>query len=102
MFSTSPFGMIAVSLLIGVISIGLRMWFFWAGTRAFRGSGTSAGDSHLSFDERLAEKLRDLERHEPGSDQPGKTEHPITAADRATLGPPATPLAPRGFGRRKV
>ena len=101
MFSSSPFGMLGASLLIGAISIGLRFWFFWAGSRAIRGSGSSVGDAYLSFDERLAEKLRDLERHEPVANDAGIAAHTSNAATPAVSGPPATQLPPRGFGRRQ-
>lgn len=100
MFPTSPFGMLGVSLLIGAVSVGLRLWFFWAGSRAFRGPTSSAGDSYLSFDERLAEKLRELEREKASTPEPIAA--PQSASPTADPTPPARPMAVRGFGRRGV
>ena len=78
--------LIAVPLLLGILLGAVRfMRFigFLTGSRR-RTSGGAYGDSLLSFDERLAERLRELERGNSRAE-----------AD------PATGQAAPGFGRRQ-
>lgn len=78
--------LIAVPLVLGVIFNAVRFMRF-IGFLASAGRRASPGghaDSLMSFDERLAERLRQLERETPRSDEPK----------------PAPPAA-QGFGRRQ-
>lgn len=88
-------------LIIGammVLGFGLyyaRMWFFRAGFgggRAMRISRIVENDGHLDFDQRLAQRLGELERERDAGPSPP----PVPSQ------PPATPTAPApsGFGRR--
>jgi hypothetical protein len=78
--------LIAVPLVLGIVLSAVRfMRFigFLTGTRR-RTSGGAYGEGLLSFDERLAERLRELEQ---GNSSPAAT--------------PATRQAASGFGRRQ-
>ena len=92
--------MIAIPLAIGAVMTALRFWMFYAGTSAIRSARMGRindSDAHLSFDERIAERMRELER------------------DKDIVATPATPFTPPpsaptagptgvtgGFGRRQV
>ena len=52
-------------------------------------------DAHLSFDERIAERFRELEQEKAADG------HAAPAAPATPFAPPANP-APQGFGRRGV
>ena len=61
----------------------LRFWMFYAGTSAIRSARMGRindSDAHLSFDERIAERMRELEK------------------ETNNVAAPATP--PQSFGRR--
>ena len=105
MFGGSSLSFLAIPLLIGAIMTALRVWMFYAGTRAIRSSRLGRigdSDAHLSFDERIAERMRELERERENS----ATNLP--PAPSAPLAPPAgMPTsgltgASRGFGRRQA
>ena len=97
MFGGGGYSMFAVPLLIGAVMTALRFWMFYAGTSAIRSArmGRIAdSDAHLSFDERIAERMRELERE--------------TIAANPALAPGAAPStsgptgATQGFGRRQA
>ena len=95
MFGGSGYAMFAVPLLIGAVMTALRFWMFYAGTSAIRSArmGRIAdSDAHLSFDERIAERMRELER-ETNAANPA----PAPVVPQQTSGPTG---ATRGFGRR--
>ncbi|MEO6580998.1 MAG: hypothetical protein ABIN83_07585 [Sphingomicrobium sp.] len=85
--------MIAIPLIMGAVMTALRFWMFYAGTSMIRGkrraTNVDDGDAHLSFDARIAERLRELEheRHQP-------------VTNSAAL--PTQSLPQRSFGRREV
>lgn len=85
---------IAAMMVLGVGLYFARMWFFRAGFgggRAMRISRIVENDGYLDFDQRLAQRLGELEREGEGSASPSP---PAT-----TVRPPASP-PPSGFGRR--
>lgn len=95
MFGGSGYAMFAVPLLIGAVMTALRFWMFYAGTSAIRSArmGRIAdSDAHLSFDERIAERMRELER-ETNTANPA----PAPVVPQQTSGPTG---ATQGFGRR--
>jgi len=74
-------GLVAV---LGVAINFMRLWSFLSGAGANRAKIARIADSdaHLSFDERIAERMRELEKER---------------------GAPAAPSAsPQGFGRRQA
>ena len=80
--------LIVVPLMMGLVFNAMRfMRFvgFLTGARRRLSSGSIRGEDHLSFDERVAERLRDLERETRGKDD--------LSAER--------PAAPE-FGRRQA
>lgn len=87
---------IGVILVFPLIFYFLKVWLFATGTPGstfHRVQRIVEMDGHLSFDERLADKLRALEKEEV---EGGETHSPP-----AGIRPPsATPPAPKGFGRR--
>ena len=96
MFGGSSFAIFGVPLLIGAVMTALRFWMFYAGTSAIRSArmGRIAdSDAHLSFDERIAERMRELERETTANPAPA----PI--APPSTSGPTG---ATQGFGRRQA
>ena len=90
----NPLLVVGVIVVLGVAMNFLRLWTLMAGgTRAARLSRINDLDSHMSFDERIAEKMRELAKENQGSADPS-----------ATPASPASPAAPaaKGFGRRVV
>lgn len=80
--------LIIVPLVLGLVFNAVRFMRFvgflaGAGRRGLRHGSGNAGNGHLSFDERVAERLRELEPHGPPGDR-SKTQ-----------------ISP-GFGRRQV
>lgn len=75
-------GLVAV---LGVAINFMRLWSFLSGGGANRAkiSRIAESDAHLSFDERIAERMRELEK-----------EHSAAT--------PSVPAPPQGFGRRQV
>ena len=105
MFGGSSFSFLAIPLLIGAIMTGLRVWMFYAGTRAIRSSRLGRigdSDAHLSFDERIAERMRELERERENSAaalSPAPSAPSVASAKLPTSGPTGET---RGFGRRQA
>ncbi|MCY7398532.1 MAG: hypothetical protein LH466_06830 [Sphingomonas bacterium] len=90
--SMNPLLVMGVMVVLGVTMNFLRFWTFMSGSgsnRRARMSRINQGDAHLSFDERIAERLRELEK-DSGS------------APAASPEPPVAAPAPQGFGRRGV
>lgn len=81
----NTFLIMALMAVLGVAINFMRLWTFLSGGGGNRAKIARIADSdaHLSFDERIAERMRELEK-----------EH------NAATGPVATP--PREFGRRGV
>ena len=80
--------LIVVPLMMGLVFNAMRFMRlvgFLTGARRRLSSGSVRGEDHLSFDERVAERLRDLERETRGKDD--------LSAER--------PAAPE-FGRHQV
>ena len=97
MFGGSSWAVFAVPMLIGAVMTALRFWMFYAGTSAIRGARMSRiadSDAHLSFDERIAERMRELER-----DSHGSNSSPAPMGPSPTSGPTG---ATQGFGRRQA
>ena len=91
MMFSNPLLVVGVMVLLGVVMNVLRFWTFMAGNgvnRRARLERISDHDAHLSFDERIAERLRELEK-EPG--------HPSAPAAPAARPTPAS----QSFGRRQ-
>ena len=88
---------IGVILVFPFVFYFIKSWLFATGTPGstfHRVRRIAEMDGHLSFDERLAEKLRALERKEEAvEDAPP----PSPAGPALQSGPPP---APKGFGRR--
>ncbi len=97
MFGGSSFAIFGVPLLIGALMTALRFWISYAGTsttRSARIGRINNSDAHLSFDERIAERMRELERQTTAAS-------PAPAAGAA---PPTSALTntTQGFGRRQA
>lgn len=73
-------GLVAV---LGVAVNFMRLWSFVSGGNRAKISRIADSDAHLSFDERIAERLRELEKER-------------------SAGLPSTPAPTQGFGRRQV
>ena len=89
----NPMMIFGATILLGVVLNVLRLWTFVQGSganRRARMGQISEMDSHLSFDERIAERMRELEREKATGTAP--------AAPHAQ--PTATPS--QGFGRRQA
>ena len=99
--SGSGLSFLLVPMVIGAVMTGLRFWMFYAGTSAIRSARMGRindSDAHLSFDERVAERMRELERDKDSAAAP---------ATPFTPPPPPTPTsgltgATQGFGRRQI
>ena len=92
--------MIAIPLAIGAVMTALRFWMFYAGTSAIRSARMGRindSDAHLSFDERIAERMRELERDKDSAATPATPFTPPPSAP--TAGPTGVT---GGFGRRQV
>ena len=81
--SGSGLSFLLVPLVLGAVMTGLRFWMFYAGSSAMRSSRMGRindSDAHLSFDERIAERMRELERekHDAPS-QPSLSIQPLPA-----------------------
>lgn len=89
---------LGILLVMGVALHFARMWFYRTGLgggRAMRISRIVEDDGHLEFDERLAQRLSELER-----ERETKT---ATSPAPPSAPAPSTPFTPRpagGFGRR--
>ena len=91
-------------LVLGVILVFpfvfyfLKVWLFATGTPGstfHRVQRISELDAHLSFDERLAEKLRAVGEEEADAVAPPPEPAPLVPSPSFTA-----PPAPKGFGRR--
>ena len=78
----NSFLIIGLVMILGVAVNFMRLWSFLSGGNRAKISHIAESDAHLSFDERIAERMRELEKQQIA-----------TAA-------PAAP--PQGFGRRQV
>ncbi len=76
-------GLVAV---VGVAINFMRLWSFLSGGGGNRAkiARIAESDAHLSFDERIAERMRELEK------------------ERSAAAGPAQAPPPQGFGRRRV
>ena len=93
----NPMMIFGVTIVLGVVLNVLRLWTFVQGSganRRARMERIGEMDSHLSFDERIAERLRELEREQVN--QPAAVAPPM----QPTSGPTAAPS--QGFGRRQA
>ena len=86
---------IGLVLVFPFVFYFLKSWLFATGTPGstfHRVRRIAEMDGHLSFDERLAEKLRELEREKDAAANvaPPPPDEPA----------PTSPPAPKGFGRR--
>lgn len=79
---TNTFLIIGLVAVLGVAINFMRLWAFLSGGGGNRAKIARIADSdaHLSFDERIAERMRELEK------------------ERSSTAPTAAP--PQGFGRR--
>ena len=94
----NPLLMIGLMVVVAVALNFVRMWQFVSsfGGRA-KASRIADMDAHLSFEERIAERLRELEKDQgTGPMAPGSG----LASPTSSSPPPAGP--PPGFGRRGV
>ncbi len=83
--SSNPLLVIGVMVVLGVAMNFLRLWTMLSGNGSRNRAKIARiadSDSHLSFDERIAERMRELEK------------------ERSSAAAPVTP--PRGFGRRQA
>jgi hypothetical protein len=83
---------IGIAIFLGFALNIMRFMNFITGAAYGRNKVTriSEMDAHLSFDERIAERMRELENEKSAAGQ---------AAPATPFAPPANP-APQGFGRR--
>ena len=83
--TSNPLLVIGVVVVLGAAMNFLRFWTMMSGgNRAARMSRIADHDSHLSFDERIAERMRELER------------------EKHSAGAPPVAAPPQGFGRRQT
>ncbi|MEO7815133.1 MAG: hypothetical protein ABIR87_06780 [Sphingomicrobium sp.] len=90
--TSNPLLIVGIMVLFGAAMNFLRFWTFIQGSganRRARMSRINEGDSHLSFDERIAERMRELQQEQAASAPPSPP----------TSGPTG---ATRGFGRRQA
>lgn len=95
---SQSFWSVGVLLVIPAAFFFLRLWFFGVGapgTRYQKIQRISQSDGHLSLDERIAEKLRELEKQQWATEDAAAPPPPTGA-------PPSPASAPTGFGRRKI
>lgn len=91
---------VSAMIVLGTALYFARMWVFrtgFGGGRAMRISRIVEDDGHLDFDQRLAQRLGELERQR-GSEAPPPPAPSQSPAPPAP--PPAPSAAPSGFGRR--
>ena len=79
----NTFLIIGLVAVLGVAINFMRLWSFLSGGNRTKISHIAESDAHLSFDERIAERMRELEK-----------EH--------SAGGASVPAPPQGFGRRRV
>ena len=92
--TSNPFLVFGVVIILGAAMNFLRFWnSMSSGTRAARLTRINDRDSHMSFDERIAERMRELEREKD-------------AAPALNSSPPSPTSGPTGatvgFGRRQA
>ena len=90
--TSHPLLIVGVMVLLGAAMNFLRFWTFIQGSganRRARMSRINEGDSHLSFDQRIAERMRELQKEQENAQ----------SAVSPTSGPTG---ATRGFGRRQA
>ena len=88
---------IGIILVVPFVFYFLKSWLFATGTPGstfHRVKRITEMDGHLSFDERLADKLRELEQEKEAT-----ARAPIPPSGGFAV-PSANPAAPKGFGRR--
>ena len=90
--TSHPLLIVGVMVLLGAAMNFLRFWTFIQGSganRRARMSRINEGDSHLSFDERIAERMRELQKEQENT--------------QSSVPPTSGPTgATRGFGRRQA
>ena len=94
--NVSPLMVVGLVVVLGVMLNFTRLWLLitgGAGNARARASRISEYDAHLSFDERLAERLREL-----GEEQTESLSTPLATPQSSQ--PAQTGAAPTGFGRR--
>ena len=90
--TSNPLLIVGVMVLLGAAMNFMRFWTFVQGSganRRARMSRINEGDSHLSFDERIAERMRELQKEQENTQ----------SSAPPTSGPAG---ATRGFGRRQA
>ena len=93
---------IGVVLVFPFVFYFLKVWLFATGTpgsTSHRVRRIAEMNGHLSFDERLAEKLREVGEEAANSPEPPAPVEPSQSTSAPFAAPP---LAPKGFGRRGV
>ncbi len=105
MFS-NPYLMVGVMVALGAAMNFMRLWTFVQGSgnsRRARLARISDGDAHLSFDQRIAERMRELERGNTEESAPAPAPPNAPAAQEAPATSISSPVAQsRGFGRRRA
>ena len=99
----NPILIVVLIVGVGVALNFIRLWLFVSSTggRA-KASRIAEQDAHLSFDERIAERMRALKTDgdDGGSADDGSTVPPPAQPAHAHFTPPSATAAPSGFGRR--
>ena len=103
---SNPLLIIGLMVAVGVALNFARMWLFVStvgGNARAKASRIADLDAHLTFDERIAERMRELEK-EQGSGAALATHAPAsdTAAPSTPFASPAPAATPQGFGRRGI
>lgn len=77
------FMVMGLVIVLGVAVNFMRFWAFLSGSGGNRAkiARIAESDAHLSFDERIAERMRELEKEQSAT---------------------AAPAPPQGFGRRQL
>ena len=109
--SGNGYSFLLVPMIMGAVMTGLRFWMFYAGSSAMRSARMGRindSDAHLSFDERIAERMRELEREK--HDAPPQSSSTIQPSPSVQPSPSLQPSPPTagptgvtgGFGRRQI
>lgn len=99
---SNPLLIIGLIVAVGVALNFARMWLFVSaigGNARAKASRIAGSDAHLTFDERIAQRMRELEK-EQGAGATAPTSASAEPSTAFASPPPAAP--PQGFGRRGV
>lgn len=103
---SNPLLIIGLMVAVGVALNFARMWLFVSavgGNARAKASRIADLDAHLTFDERIAERMRELEKEQgSGTAIASPTPTSAPAASSAPFASPAPAAPPQGFGRRGV